>query len=411
MRTVLRSLMVVSLAGVIMLAPALAEEALPALETVAIGENREFLVNGEPFFPIMSWLQSVKQYKMLRGLGINTFCGNHGMSAEVHCKAAGEAGGYAVSGIRTDSDGGIGSPWLLAWIHGDEPDMTKKQDDGSFKPRTDPGEVAAQYQQIKTVDNSRPVFVTFCATFMRESTGKYTDTQKQALYPAFVKGADVVGFDTYPIYGSGYPAHVNWPAYGTAQLREIAGPKRPVYAWIETSKGSKWMTYEKQPDVLPKHTRFEVWGVVIEGATAIGYFTHAWKPSFKEFAPTPEMQEELKRLNAQVTRLAPDILAPVSKRHIEMTIQGGLQCHFKATERDGVLTIFAQNQDIGIDEKTARQFQPIAPRAGEATFTMPGLTAGTTIDVVDENRSLTAAGGRFVDDFGPLGEHIYRLKF
>ena len=53
------------------------------------------------------------------------------------------------------------------------------------------------------------------------------------------------------------------------------------------------MPYEKQPDVLPLYTRNEVWQAIINGATAIGYFTHAWRPEFKEFAPTPEMQKEL----------------------------------------------------------------------------------------------------------------------
>ena len=92
-----------------------------------------------------------------------------------------------------------------------------------------------------------------------------------------------------------------------------------------------------------------------------------------------------------------------------MTMKDGLQCHLKATERKAVLTIFAQSQDIGIDEKKARQFQPIAPRAGKATFTVAGLKAGTKIEVIDENRSITASAGGFTDEFGPLAEHVHRI--
>jgi len=378
---------------------------LSAIKRVEIGANREFLVNSEPFLPIMSWLQSTRIYGKLRGLNFNTFCGTR--KPKEATDAAKAAGGYMIPGFSEDV---VGHSHLLAWIHGDEPDMPRKQEDKSFKPRSNPSDVLAKYQQIKAADKSRPVFVTFTGYFMRESTGKFTEAQKLTIYPALIRACDVVGFDTYPIYGSGRPGRINWPAYGVTRLRELAGPKRPIYAWIETSKGSKWMTYSKQPDVLPIHTRHEVWGAIIRGATAIGYFTHAWRPKFKEFAPTAEMQEELKRLNGQLTRLAPDILAAPTTRHVRMTIEGGLQCHLKATERKGTLTIFAQNQDIGIDEKTAKQFQPIAPRGGKATFTVAGLKAGATIEVVDENRTITASGGSFVDAFGPLAEHIYRLK-
>ena len=390
---------------VLLCGPAMAQDKLPAIKRVKIGANREFLVNGKPFLPIMSWLQSPRIYGKLRGLGFNTFCGTR--KPKEATDAAKAAGGYMIPGFSKDV---IGHSHLLAWIHGDEPDMPRKQEDKSFKPRSNPSDVLAEYRRIKAADASRPVFVTFTGYFMRESTGKFTEAQKQTIYPALIRACDVVGFDTYPIYGSGFPGRINWPAYGVTRLRELAGPKRPVYAWIETSKGSKWMTYSKQPDVLPVHTRHEVWGAIIRGATAIGYFTHAWRPTFKEFAPTAEMQAELKRLNGQLTRLAPDILAAPTTRRVRMTIEGGLQCHLKATERKETLTIFAQNQDIGIDEKNAKQFQPIAPRGGKATFTVAGLKAGTKIDVVDENRTLTAADGRFVDEFGPLAEHIYRLK-
>lgn len=87
-----------------------------------------------------------------------------------------------------------------------------------------------------------------------------------------VNAADVVGFDVYPIFGYGTPGWLNHPASGVKQLIQIA-ESRPVFIWIESGKGSKWMPYEKQPDVLPHHTHYQVWSALINGATAIGYFT------------------------------------------------------------------------------------------------------------------------------------------
>ena len=170
------------------------------------------------------------------------------------------------------------------------------------------------------------------------------------------------------------------------------------------------MTYEKQPDVLPVHTRFQVWGCLINGATAYGYFTHAWRPSFTEFAPTKEMQAEMLRVNSQVTRLAPAILSPVAKNKITMAISGDLGSHFKATTYNGDLYIFAQNRDLGPNAEKLGQFEPINPRGGKATFTVAGLKAGTKIEVIDEDRTIVADNGSFTDDFKPLAEHLYKMK-
>lgn len=378
---------------------------LEPIKSVTVGDNGEFLVNGKPFLPIMSWLQGAKSFPMLRGLAINTFCGSSSRTtAKDHCDAAAAAGGYSIPSFGQDGQGAIGHAALLGWIHGDEPDMPSKD----AKPRTAVDDVIAHYKKIKEADKTRPVFVTFTGNFTSMDS-KYDEATRKKLYSGYISGCDVAGFDIYPIYGSGHASHLNWPAYGVAQLKQIAG-KRPVYAWIETSKGSRWMTYEKQPDVLPKHTRFEVWGALINGATAIGYFTHAWRPAEKEFAPTAEMQAELKRLNTQVTKLAPFILAPKAKTAISMTIAGNLECGFKATELKDTLTIFAQNRDLGPDAEKLKQFDPINPRSGKATFTVAGLKSGAKIEVVDEGRTIVAEDGKFTDEFGPLAEHIYQIK-
>jgi hypothetical protein len=152
---------------------------------------------------------------------------------------------------------------------------------------------------------------------------------------------------------------------------------------------------------------------LIRGATAIGYFTHAWKPVSKSFAPTEEMQAELKRLNTQITRLSGALLADPAGVKIDMKLAGDgkdLNCHFKATKHDGEVYIFAENIDLGEGAEKARQFDPISPRAGKATFAVEGLKAGTTIEVVDEKRTITAEAGKFTDDFPILAEHIYKIK-
>ncbi len=392
-------------------------EPLPPINDVELGVRGEFLVNGEPFLPIMSWLQHPTRwisFEELRGLHFNTFMGNQ-VSALEQARAAGDAGGYAVVRLGDPEEiaEAAGHDYLLGWHHPDEPDMPRASEDGGFEPKIPPEEIADNYRFVKDEGIERPVFVTFTANFMEEFRGRYSAGQQAEMYPAFVASADVVGYDHYPIYGHGRPAWLNRQASGVAQLVELA-EGRPVYSWIETSRGSRWMTYERQPDVLPEHTRYQVWSALIKGATAIGYFTHAWEPEFTEFAPTEEMQEELKRLNEQITRLAPAILAPPTDREIAMaiptTMEPDMGSRFLATEYEGDLYIFAQNTDLGPEAEQAGQFDPISPREGVARIRVEGLEAGTEIEVVDEDRTITAGDGEFRDGFDPLGERIYRIS-
>jgi len=519
---------------------------LGPIETVSVGKNREFRVNGKPFFPIMLWLQS--QERIADGLdsGINTFCGNGGsLGSKDYLDRLAQNGLYGIVHFRDDHREVLGHSHLLGWIHGDEPDLTRTVSEAvvearpgmhlntstplyrivdgdpsswtvldpldgaeiTVKPkepltaeslavsvtvssglavakqvalladgkevlkatlenkrgpqkfqldkavtfneltlkvlssypgknqwgslgeieafdklgrnvllsptrqvaRTSPQKLAADYGRIKAIDTTRPVLLTFTGFFFEKAT-RYDEQTRRRLYPEFIRSSDVVGFDIYPIFGSGYPSRLNWVADATQELVRLAGPRRPVYAWIETNKGSKWITYSKQLEVEPKHTRCETWMAIIRGATAIGYFTHRWRPDYKQFAPGEEMVLELKRLNDQITRLAAAILAPRTKLKVAMTLNAGLPCHFKATDYEGRLYIFAQNIDLGPDAEKKRQLEQVVPRSGKATVTVEGLKAGRKIEVIDENRTITAGEGRFSDDFPPLGEHIYRLN-
>lgn len=363
--------------------------ALDPIETVEIGKNRELRVNGKPFFPLMSWAQSTRRFPLLRGLGFNAFCGG---KARETCEAAQKAGGYAMPGF---DEGVKGHPALLAYTQGDEPDLGF--DKG--QPRKSAEEVVEAYRRIRARDDTRPVFQNLTSAFMSSGPGseKRTREERKAYYGVLAGGADLFGFDIYPIYGWNKDDQLIWVADGVRDLREVAGPQKPVIAFIETSKGSKWIGYERQKDVKPEHTRAEVWMAVVRGATGIAYFTHAWRPEFTEFRPDEEMQKELKRTNDQLARLAPAILAGPPKAKVSIALAGGLPGEVLAREHEGRLYLFANNLDM-------------ARKGGRATFTVEGLKKGTKVEVIDENRSIVAEDGTFGDEFGPLAVHLYRIE-
>jgi hypothetical protein len=362
--------------------------ALEPIQKVEIGKNREIRVNGKPFFPILSWAQSPRRFPQLRGLGFNAFCGGE---AKKSCDAAQKAGGYAMPGF---DEGVKGHPALLAYTQGDEPDLGFEKG----APRKAPEAVIEAYKAIRAKDDTRPVFQNLTGAFMESGpdTGKRTREERKAYYSVVAGGADLFGFDIYPIYGMNRDDQLIWVADGVRDLRALAGPKKPVIAFIETSKGSKWITYERQKDVKPEHTRAEVWMAIIRGATGIAYFTHAWRPEFTEFRPDEEMQKELKRTNEQIARLSPALLADPAKAKVAIAFEGGLAGEVMARDHEGSLYLFANNLDMG-------------RKAGRATLSVEGLKKGSKVEVIDEGRTIVADDGKFIDEFGPLAVHLYRI--
>jgi hypothetical protein len=362
--------------------------ALEAIEKVEIGKNRELRVNGKPFFPLSSWGQSQERFPLLRALGFNSFTSG---KASEYCDAAQKAGGYAIPGFDARFKG---HGALLAHIQVDEPDEGFKKG----MARRPAEAVVESYKKMREKDDTRPILLNLTSSFMESGgDGERTPAERNAYYDVVVKGGDIVSFDVYPIYGWNFDNKLIWVADGVKQLREYAGPKKPVFACIETCKGSRRVSYQQQQDVKPEDTRAEVWMAIIRGATGIIYFTHAWQPTFIEFRPDEEMQKELKRINAQITRLTPAILADPAKEHVSITLSGGLAGDVTARDHDGSLYLFANNLDM-------------QRNSGTATITIEGLKKGTKVEVIDEGREIVAEEGTFTDEFGPIAVHLYRIR-
>jgi hypothetical protein len=100
-----------------------------------------------------------------------------------------------------------------------------------YEPRARPEDTLREYEEIKAADPSRPVFVTLTGNF-HPHFQKWTDAERAALYPEYIKATDVVGYDVYPIYGWNKPEWIHLVHDATKLLAEKSAP-RPVYAWIE----------------------------------------------------------------------------------------------------------------------------------------------------------------------------------
>lgn len=513
-------------------APAADAPPPPGIESIEIGSQSEFRVNGQPFFPLMAWLQDAENFPAVKACGMNATAGywqgSSGTKDVVeYIQLVQRAGLY---GVLPFDERLPGHPALLGYIHDDEPDLPHQVNDAeivpgeglainrqtplwklvdgvthtwsvldplaeasltivlpkpvtatavavwptvsaglpvardvvfhadgreilsatlkaekgqqrfglsqpaTFKqlkltvrsvypgereygslgeieafdesgtnvllspprhePRTQPAPVLAEYQRIRKADPSRPVFMTLTGHF-HPHFDKWNDSQRQDLYPAYIRAADVVGYDIYPIYGWNRPDWLHLVHEATELLVAQAAP-RPVYAWIETSRGGQWTgALERQHEVTPEHIRAEVWMAICRGATAIGYFTHVWKPAYEQFGVPEANRQALRQINDQITRLSPILLSAGSPP--AAAIPGQPKVDLMARQHGDQLYLFAVN--FGSEPLDA----PIA-------INVPGLAAGQSVQVVDEGRSLNAEAGGFKDSFAPLAVHIYRIK-
>jgi len=258
----------------------------------------------------------------------------------------------------------------------------------------------ARYREMKENDPGRPVFLTLTSRYLEryEQWHKVPVAEMRAHYPGWAKAADSLGFDIYAIYGYSKPEWLLDNIDAVRELRKMA-PGKPIYAWIECANyGSQ---QKRDLKVLPAHTRAEVWMSIIAGARAIGYFTHVFTP-FNAFAPDDEMQAEMKRINNQITRLAPELLAQPADDHVSISFDQGVEGHCMATVTGRRVTVVAQNLSLGgkdgLGGKTAR-----------GRIEVKNLPPGMTVEVVDENRTITSSNGWFEDSFDGLQEHIYRV--
>jgi len=264
------------------------------------------------------------------------------------------------------------------------------------EPQKTPAETRKVYSELKKFDPSRPMFVTFSSMFLRDfyDTSWFTTKQADALYRGYADIADVFCIDIYPIYGWNRPDHIEWVAKATKQQKELVGPGKPLLQWIETCPGN--FGANTKP-VTGLEIRNEVYQALASGCTAIGYFTHVFGPKFSSFGVPPENQEAIKKINAEIRELTPQLTGPDAKQQPTLAIEGDLLslCHAKSNGKN--LTVIALNMDGNY-------------KGGSGTIKLPGLQEGTDITVYGENRVIKAEAGQWKDEFAPLAVHIYLLK-
>ena len=357
---------------------------------VKIGKNRELIVDGKPFFPLTTWLQPSKNIDKNKELGINVFLGHEaaGESPKAYLDACAAKKVYAGISFWDLSEAEIKSikdhPALLEWVMPDEPDQFSEKTNGPIKT---PEELMKKYKWLKAIDSTHPTDGGFTQYWVKNSP-----QVKPAFFPEFEKVMDLIGFDIYPC-NNGEPKTLYWQARGLKKLSKLTNNLKPHNVFLECNAFDKKNKGQRAP--TPSEFRAQVWMSIVHGAHSIGYFTHSWIPSYSQFFVPEDIKTEMKKVNRQITELAPVILGPASTIAAEVTNSPGLDVAALIKEDPKKIYIFTSN---------------IKNVKGEAEIKLAGL-GDSEVQVYEEGtRKLAMKGGKFIDTFNEFEPHIYVLN-
>lgn len=377
---------------------------------VEIGKNNEILVDGKPFFPVMQWAQSKGKMSEQKSMSFNTYFGQgDSSSAKEYCDEAKKNGLYTIVSAKKPEEvsGTKDHPALLGWFHTDEPDMAKN----GKAPRIPVSDSISYYENIKAKDSNHLMFLTLTTGFSKSEDANASGNKGKdiSFYKQYAKATDVIGYDTYPIYGNNKPECLFWVGDAATELNRLMEGKKPLFAWIEANGGSKWITPSKQRHPLPFEIKCEAWMAIVRGCKAIGYFTHTWvamdqignpnsnikrgESKYYNQCGVPENnKQEIGKINRQITKLTNALCSADVKDRVK---SDNREIEILVKENDNKLYIIAVN---------------MKRQSMKAGFEVKDLKEKTVVTVDEEGRNITSKAGVFEDNFSEHAVHIYVIE-
>jgi hypothetical protein len=334
------------------------------------------VVSNNPFV-IGVWSQPAWSFAKWKGRGINTAVGYESLSGTVSVeKFSAEAiknGLYMIRHPNADPSKDIGQKNLLAWMLNDEPDFHN----------TPASTVQAAYRRLKSYSDDIPVFLNFSGASALWGYGG----KGQADYQAWMKGADWIGNDLYPLNSHNRPSALDAPGKAVERLAQWSGGKRQIAVIEASDQNLKGL--EGNPGPTGDQLRAEVFNAVISGATGIVYFPQKIGGGFNFDIMTPAVEAEMKSVNARLARIGDALMTQPNPAGVDVDVDGALRVTWrKFGGRTYVVVLNNSTQAVA------------------ARMDVSGVS-GTTATVDGEGRTVAIKSGQIADSFRPYEAHVY----
>lgn len=353
------------------------------------------------FFPIAVWLQDPRQAEKYKEAGINLYVALWRGPTEEQLTTLKAADMPVICHQNKVGLAHKDNPIIAGWMHGDEPDNAQEIVDRStgkrhYGPPIPPARIVADYQAIRARDATRPVMLNLGQGVANDNWKGRGPGASLDDYPKYVKGADIVSFDVYPVAGLDRTdgGDLLWyVAKGVDRLIKWTAGKQPVWNCIECTHIS-----DPRAKATPHQVRAEVWMALVHGSRGLIYFVHQFKPKFNEHAllDDPELLAAVTAINRQIQALAPVLNSP---------------------SLPDAVTVRSSRADVPIDVMTKRQGETthvfavgMRNTSTRGTFELKGLPDHATANVLGESRQIKLENGRFDDDFRPYDVHLYAIS-
>jgi hypothetical protein len=352
------------------------------------------------YFPIAVWLQDPRNAARYKQAGINLYVALWRGPTESQLAALKAAGMSVICHKNSVGLAHRDDPTIIGWMHGDEPDNAQTVRDAktgrrSYGPPIPPAKIVADFERRKAADPTRPVMLNLGQGVANDAWKGRGPGASLDDYPGYVRGADIVSFDVYPIAGIDRPDGAEYLWYvpkGVDRLVKWTGGNKLVWNCIECTHIS-----DPNAKATPAQVKSEVWMALVHGSRGLIYFVHQFRPTSNEHAllDDPEMLAAVTATNKQIHELAPVLNTP--------------------TDPDGA-TVRSSDSQVPIDLMVKRRPDAtylfavgMRNKPAKGAFALRGLPAEATADVLGEGRRLVIRNGQFDDDFAAHGVHIYRI--
>jgi hypothetical protein len=373
---------------------------------VAIGANQPKAMDArsfakglpsEPsFFPIAVWLQQPHNAEAFKSIGINTFVGLWNPPTEEWLSQLEQQGMHLIVEQTPEALALKDSNVIRGWMQIDEPDNAQPDGKGGYVDCIMPKEIVRRYEEMRSRDATRPVFLNFGQGVANpEWIGRGATCAAIAqdrYYTEASRGADIVGFDIYPVAEveqDHVKGRLELVGRGVRNLKQWVPPGVPIWADIET-------THINNPKrrATPSEIYSEVWIAIINGANGIMYFVHEWQPSFREDGVFryQDTVAELTKINKQIGELALLLNSPSLEDAADIRAPVEIA---RMVKQDGdAIYVFAANMEN---------------KSGQARVSITSTVSGV-VTVLGEGRTIELKDGSFDDHFKGYGVHIYQVR-
>jgi hypothetical protein len=359
------------------------------LAKIEMGAQGELRVNGKPFLPLSVYSRNALDYPLIRrhGFTVAKFYGiknvadlqdaaralreidNPGLYVHLVLSAANINPTQNIAKCRLAEK----NPYVLLYEQSDE----LLGYFGTWRHEKIP--LARQvYEEIRRTD---PVGRLFYATTV---AGPCVYAFGDSVFAKYLTFADILAPDVYAIGNCPLSAYYDF-ANKAARVARARGK-----TCIFVPQGNATDRY-RWPD--PAEVRSQAFMAIMGGARGLNWYTYEGTGSERGLMDNPSVWSAMKKLNRDLIGLTECLALPEATAGLAVEPAFGMRAwHVAGDKTRGV---FVANGTY-------------VPR--RIKMTLPGLKAGTALNVHGEYRTVTSRDGGWDDEFEPLAVHVYRFQ-